>query len=238
MANSKLGQASARTIAEILQVDRAEIYRAMIKLEKLGLTQRCLTQPLTFRAIPITDATSILLQRETERRNKIEAELEKIIDNFREQNNVKPSQKDSQYRIIVGDKAEIREFLRDITETQTSRDSIFDWKLGLNVLRKHYDHIAKALKRGVKMRSIQNMPKGVNLPKDLQALMTMGSLEIKVASIVPNAGMSISDKERAAIIMLSKYSLKGIEVIRLKNPALVGLLQDYFEMKWQAATTL
>jgi sugar-specific transcriptional regulator TrmB len=67
LANAQLGQATAMAIGRNIQADRSEIYRALIKLEKLGLTQRNLTNPVTFAAIPIAEVVSILFQQNAEK---------------------------------------------------------------------------------------------------------------------------------------------------------------------------
>ena len=237
LANAQLGQTAAKAIAKKAQADRAEIYRALIKLEKLGLIQRCLTRPLTFRAAPITTAFSILLQRNAEKHEQIEAEAKKFIENFREQNNAKPREEGTHYRVTFGKNAEIREYLRDEEETQTSVDSIFDWKLSLSIIKRYPDIIMKSLERGVKSRQIAHISEDEEMPRIIQTLMKTGSLEIKSASIVPKVGITIRDKKMVAIVVLSDSSLNGIEVFRSKNPAIVKLLQDYFNMKWQVATT-
>lgn len=220
-----------------MQADRSEIYRAIIKLEQFGLTQRCLTHPLTFKAVPISEAFSLLLQRNAQKHNQIKAEAKKIIEKFIEQNNLKPRQEGTHYRVTFGKDAEIREYLRGTAETQKSVDVIFDWKLAISTSNNYSDALMNSLKRGVKARLIANIPEDEEIPRAIQTVVKTGSFEIKSASIVPKAGISIRDKKTVAIFALSNSSLKGVEVFRSKSPQIVELLQDYFDIKWQVATT-
>jgi sugar-specific transcriptional regulator TrmB len=75
----KLEYATARTCAKRLQIARAEIYRAIPILEKLGLIKRIITTPTTFKATQLTEGLSILLQRNIEKHNKIQAKADEFI---------------------------------------------------------------------------------------------------------------------------------------------------------------
>ena len=55
----KLGQTTVGACAKTMQIARAEIYRAISTLEKIGLVKRVIASPTIFRAIPIADGLSI-----------------------------------------------------------------------------------------------------------------------------------------------------------------------------------
>ncbi len=237
LANAQLGQATAAAIAKNVQADRAEIYRALIKLEKRGLTRRCITKPLTFRSVPITEAFSILLQQNAEKHNRIRDETEKFITKFREQNNETSNQENAQcYYLTSGLKAEDYEFKGELEQLQKSKDGIYDWKFLLSGINRHLEESKKALEKGVKIRDITCIPEGAKMPQIVQNLMEVGSFEVRSASTAPMAGIAILDKKLVQIISIPKGYLKEIEVLRSNDPAVVGLAQDYFDIKWQTAT--
>lgn len=205
-------------------------------MEKLGLTQRCITTPVTFRATPITEAFSILLQRNIEKHNKIQAKAEKIIKNFKEQNNEKPTIEDTQYRLTAGANAESHQYLRDMAEIQTSKDTIGDWKQALQWTDRHFEAVKQSSERGVKRRYITHIPEGEKIPQFIQNLMKMGSFKIKHATTLPKASIDILDKKSVHIITTPNSNLNDVKVLRINDPAVVELAQDYFDMKWKTAT--
>jgi sugar-specific transcriptional regulator TrmB len=231
------GTASAKTIAKHVQADRSEIYRAIIELEKIGLVQRYITNPVTFKAAPITEAFAILLQQKAEKHNQIQTEAEKFIKKFRELDSQELSREDSKYRVTSGSKVEDRELSRDLSKIQTSSDIIVSWRVRLFGLNRHFEQYKEALERGVKMRCITHIPENEETPPIIQILKETGHFEIKSASTNPKAGIDILDKKSVHIMTFPNGDVNEIEVLRSKNPALVELLQDYFDMKWQTATT-
>jgi sugar-specific transcriptional regulator TrmB len=235
IARFQSGQ-TAKLIAKTVPAASAEIYRAIIELEKLGLIQRYLTTPVTFKATDISETFSILLQRNAEKYSQIKIEAKEFIKKFKIQKDIIPSQENMQYCLTMGLKAESREFARDIKETQISRDIMTDWKLGLKWMNKHFEVIKQSLERGVKKRYLSNIPKNQKMPKIMQVLKKAGSFEVKSALTIPQAGIDIFDKKIVHIIM-PNYNMNDIRVLRLVDYNIGELAQEYFDMKWQSATT-
>jgi sugar-specific transcriptional regulator TrmB len=241
IALSKLEQATVKTIADTAQTARAEVYRAIPKLQKLGLIKKIITTPISFRATPLSEALTTLLQQNAEKHKETEKQAQKFLRNFQNHNIEKPSQENTQYHLTSGLEAESREFSRDLAETQTSSDVIFyDWRIVLYWFNRHFEVFKKALERGVKIRCITHVPEDEKMSQIIQTIQTLmkaGSFEVKSASTIPKGSIDILDKKSVHIIILPNDDLKQIEVLRSQNPAVVELAQDYFDMKWQSATT-
>jgi sugar-specific transcriptional regulator TrmB len=234
---SKLEQATVKTIATDAQMARAEVYRVIPELQKRGLIKKIITTPISFKAVPLSEGLSILLEQETEKHKEKLAKAEQFLQNFKNHNREKPSQEDASYSLTSGFKAENREFSKDFTELQTSSDGIFYWKAILFVMNLNFESYRKALTRGVKFRYIANIPEDEEMPQLIQTLKKTGSFELKSTSIPPRIGIDIHDKKNVHIITATKDDSNEIEVLRSRSLAIVALLQDYFDMKWQAATT-
>ncbi|MCW4028102.1 MAG: hypothetical protein NWE92_00435 [Candidatus Bathyarchaeota archaeon] len=235
VADWKKGQ-TVKTIAKNIPADRAEIYRALIKLEKIGLVQRYVTNPITFKATPINEAVAILLQQNAEKNKQLQAEAEQFIKEFKELIREELSVEETRYRLTVGTIGEAREFDKEMSKIKTSSDVILSWRVRLVGINRHFERFKDALERGVKMRCITYIPEGEEIPTIIQVLKQTGHFEIKTVSEEPEAGIEILDKKTAHIITFASGDLSGIEVLRSDNPALVKLLQDYFDLKWRSAT--
>ena len=62
MAINELEQAKVVTIAKTVETDRAEIYRVIPKLQEIGLIKKIVTTPVSYKAVPLSEGLSILLQ--------------------------------------------------------------------------------------------------------------------------------------------------------------------------------
>lgn len=235
MAISELEQAKVITIAKTAQTDRAEIYRVIPKLQNLGLIKKIVTTPVSYRAVPLSEGLSILLQRNAEKHKEIQAKAKKFLENF--DNKEKTNREDFQYTLTSGLKSVDREFVRHLKETKTSRDGIFRWDGILYMVNTYFKEHQKALERGVKIRYITHRPKGEKIPQAIQTLKKTGAFEIRNTTTKLKADIAIHDKKNFAIITSSNSNPNEMEALWSNNPAVAKLAQDYFELKWQSTTT-
>jgi sugar-specific transcriptional regulator TrmB len=233
---SKLEQATVKTIAIDAQMARAEVYRVIPELQKSGLIKKIITTPISYKAVQLSEGLSILLHEETEKHKEKLSNAEQFLQKFRNHNREKPSQENSKYYLTTGLKAVTREYLIDLQKTQESKEGIISWRAILHLVGRDFEYLEEALERGVKFRYITHIPEGEKMPQNIQTLKKTGSFEIKSASVIPKAELDIYDKKIVHIIIPGS-GVKEIEVLRSDNPAVVDLLQDYFDMKWQTATT-
>lgn len=236
MAISELEQAKVMTIAKTAQTDRAEIYRVIPKLQKLGLIKKIVTTPVSYKAVPLSEGLSILLQRNAEKHRKIQAKAKQFLENF--DNKEKADREDFQYSLTSGLKNIDREFVRHLKETKTSRDGILGWNDILYLVNTYFTDHRKALERGVKIRYITHKPKGAKIPQAIQTLKKTGTFEIRNTKTKLKAGVAIHDKKSFVVVTSSNSKPNEMEALLSNNPAVSKLAQDYFELKWQSTTKL
>jgi sugar-specific transcriptional regulator TrmB len=238
LAVAQLGSRQpVKSIEKSVPADRAEIYRAITKLEKLGLVRRYITNPVTFRAVLITEAFSILLQQNAEKNRLLQIESEEFTKEFREQICEEPEKDDSSFSVTLGLTVEHRQIAKDLAKIQTSLDAILNWRASICSLNDNFEQLKAALQRGVKMRRITSIPENAEIPPVIQILKQTGQFEIKSASTVPKAGIGIYDQKSLNIITFPSSDLDEIRVLRSRDSGLIELAQDYFDLKWQTATT-
>jgi len=232
----ELEQAKVVTIAKTVETDRAEIYRVIPKLQEIGLIKKILTTPVSYRAMPLSEGLSILLQQNAEKHKEIQAKAKQFLKNCN--NKEKTSREEFQYTLTSGLKGVDREFLRHLRGAKTSRDGIIGWDGILYTVNTYLEEHKKALERGVKIRYITNIPKGTKLPQVIQTLMKIGNFEIKNTDTKLQASIAIHDKKSFAIVTSSNSNPMEMEALWSNNPAVAKLAQDYFELKWQSTITL
>jgi sugar-specific transcriptional regulator TrmB len=221
IALSELEQATVKTIAKTAQMERSEVYRAIPKLQKFGLIKKIVTTPTVLRATPLSEGLTLLLQRNAEKHKEMRTKAEQFLLNLKH-NRQKSSQENSQYYLTLGQKPVERDYIRDLAETQTSKDCVLDWKSLLYVTNRFFEYIKETIERGVKIRYVTHIPEGTNMPQIIQTLTEMGSFEVKSASTVPKAGIDIFDKKIVHLVTSPTY-LEELEVLRSTNSEIVEL---------------
>ncbi|MEM3377729.1 MAG: helix-turn-helix domain-containing protein [Candidatus Bathyarchaeia archaeon] len=232
---AKLGQITVKEIAQDLQVARAEIYCAIPELQRRGLIQKIVSTPVTFKATPLSEGIAILLQQNLEKYKSIRKEAKQFLRQF-DQHKENRNQESAQYYLTLGLRTVSREYLRDLQNTREKKDCILEWKGIVDVVNRDFDYLEEALERGVKVRYITGIPKGEKMPQSIRLLTEKGFFKIKITANSPQAGLDIFDEEIVHFINVPNSNPKKIEVLRVHNPAIAKLAQDYFELKWQAAT--
>jgi sugar-specific transcriptional regulator TrmB len=238
LALFKLEQATVKTIAKTVQIDRAEIYRVTPRLQKLGLIKKVVTSPVSFRAIPPSEAISILLQLNAEKHKEIQAKAKHFLRNFRSKE--RKSREDFQYTVTSGMQGVQREFVKGLRETETCKDGIFLWSVILLTIESNFEDYEKALERGVKFRHITYITpeEKMEIPQKVRILQKKGSFEIRNTTSIPKAGVAIHDNKKIVIVTSPDNDMKELEVLQSNNPSVAELLQEHFELRWQTATKI
>src|SRR5208283_4200662 len=76
---SSSAAATASQISKISKLAREEIYRAMSKLQELGLVEIMVEAPTKYRAHPLSDGIHTLLNRKTEENKRLQEEAENLL---------------------------------------------------------------------------------------------------------------------------------------------------------------
>ena len=235
LAICKLGQTTVKTASKTVQTDRAEIYRVTPRLQKLGLIKKVLTSPVSFKAVPPSEAISILLQQNAEKHKEIQAKAKQFLRNFKNQE--RKIREDTQYTVTSGLQGVQREFLNGLRETETCKDGIFLWRVILMTIESSFEEYEKALERGVKFRHITNMTpeEEAEIPQKVRILQKKGSFEIRNTASIPKAGVAIHDHNKVVIVTVSGPDMKELDVLQSNNPSVAELLQEHFELRWKTA---
>jgi sugar-specific transcriptional regulator TrmB len=238
----RLGIASVGKIAKVSKVRREEIYRLLPKLEEMGLIERVLGTPTKIRAIPLEDALSILLKREQEEASKKISELvvktEKILRNFNvnKMKMIAEEEGDTQFSLIPEKSAILRRTADMIKNTQMEFDIITSRKKLTPFIPIFSELLKKAIKRGVKVRIITEMPEYEdNIPRIIEEQVSPDdSLELRYSETLPSHFM-ITDSKEARVTTSTDAHLAESPSLWTNNSSLIGLLQKSFEDSWHTS---
>ncbi len=231
LALSLLGKANISALSATAKMDRANVYRAMKQLRELKIVQVSITNPTTFEALPLNDAVQLLLEGKKNKYMNAALKAKKFLKKHR-QNCIKSENSiESQFILIPGGKLtlnKLEELSNSITETH---DGVLCLKDLQNRSDFFYSLFKKLLCKNVKIRIIVSCKKNEKLPKIFESLLNI-NFKIRITEKEPYDTFGIWDKKRVFLTVSSKISEPMTDGLFVDNFAVVGLIQEYFELKW------
>jgi sugar-specific transcriptional regulator TrmB len=236
LALVKSGNATIRIISKTSKVARQDLYRITSELQKLGLVERVIATPTTFKATELTEGVSILLQRMHKKENAARKKIRKLVQRYRDKSAKTQPQIEEPQFILVPEKEVIRRTRRNIENTQKSLDVITTFnRLKPGIF--NFDEVdKKALERGVKLRFITDKPEDENsLTEILKAVTKNPLFEIRYIHNPPLAAIAIYDKKTAVIAISASAAINEVPILMSNNPSLLAVVRSYFETMWSTA---
>jgi sugar-specific transcriptional regulator TrmB len=240
LALSSVGYSQTKIISKISHIARQDLYRIMASLEQLGLVEKMLRVPATYKATPIKEGVAILLQRKTEEYNNLQIETERLLNNF-QKSTFKPhplidDPQSSQF-VMVSEKKLLCKTLNeknivvkrslDVAGTwESTRAALFDAEL---------ENFKNALRRGVKIRWItETHEEDKSTFKTLHALQNNPLFEIRY--FVPPIPLQAAIYDEKELVMcIAIYPSPDITSICSDNSMLVRVASNYFEEVWNGS---
>ncbi len=230
------GFSTVRRISKVSDVARQDIYRIMTVLQSFGLVEKAVSLPVTFKAIPIKDAVSILMERRMKETCQLQAKTAKLIKNFKKISAEMTIPTEGPQFFLIPKQEVLLEAAREIKSANMSIDVIISLKRFLPWLSTSVELYEKALKRGVKIRLIINRPEDeTSLPEVVQDLKKNTSFKIKYLPTAPQANIRMYDKKLAYINTSATAGLAETPCYCTNNPSLIAIFRDYFEILWLTA---
>ena len=230
LALCRTEKASVRTISQIAQIDRSEVYRAVSGLQTIGLIEKIIDVPTKYRSMPLANSFSILLRHKKKEISEIESsvsklalEKEKIFENINAKNeNLILIPKTEPYLPKLKEKILLTKHSIDVLTTP-SRDKY---------IPVHKETI-QCLKKGVKMRVVTDDPENRAIfNKDFLSYKNYPSYSFRKTDEVIAAPLAILDKKEVFIFISDITDFLEATALISNNPRLVAIIQEYFNGLW------
>jgi sugar-specific transcriptional regulator TrmB len=232
LALAMLETADVKTISKASDIARQDIYRIMPTLQKLGLSEKILSQPTMYKATPIEEGLSILLQNRKEEYIELQKKTTSLINNF-QANNSKVALKEKGTQFVIT--SEITRFIKiHSKQTQNAQESIDVMIPVVNVpskIESEWSQIKRSLKRGVKIRLITPEPGENTPPTPWQDFMRNPFFEVKSLADPIRFGMHIFDKKEVTL----SVSEDILPSLWSNSSTIVELAASYFDEMWRKA---
>jgi sugar-specific transcriptional regulator TrmB len=226
---TKLGVATAKTIATTDNLDRANVYRVMAELQQLNLIEKMIAKPTKFKAVPINEGIQILLENREKEFKAIFTKTQEIIEKYKKSKiEIKPED-ECQFALIPDNKAIIRKIGEMKERCHESYDFIFCGRSFLETLDRVKIFLKELIKKGVTVRIIVCLNEGERLYKEY---LNLGkNLNLRYTFSEPSITLTVCDKKEA-LINTMMLAPTGEPSLWSNNPVIVNILQNYFNHRW------
>jgi sugar-specific transcriptional regulator TrmB len=228
------GRLTVKQLANEAGVDRANTYREILDLEKIGLVKKAIAMPCIFEAAPLRDATSILLDRKVSEFKEIEKATKELLEKFSHAGNAN-LQDDRDFVLVPAKAVFVNTAIRNISNTQVSNETITNLKRFSQGLSWAFEAHKEALKKGVKTRIIVERPVNEKaVSEEMYALMAYPNFQMKYV-LMPNVVLGACfDSAKVSILVDPTANVTDSASLRSNHRSLIMLFQNYFEDLWKS----
>lgn len=231
LALCHFGVSDAKTVSKYSSVPRQDIYRIMAGLQTLGLVERGISRPVTFKALPIDKGTAILLKRREELTNKLESNVTNIVAKFKSKKNQMIPLK-TEFIFIPQRDAIVEKIRNAIDKAKKSVDLVLSWERFKFGLYDFAEVLEKAKNSKVKFRFILEKPEKDEKTLAIELCRKNPYCEIKFLPNFPKTVMGIYDGKEIFVIVNPKARLPDSPALWSNSSSLMNAMQDYFNILW------
>ncbi|MCW3983590.1 MAG: hypothetical protein NWE96_06290 [Candidatus Bathyarchaeota archaeon] len=226
--------AEAKTIARNLNIAKCEVYRAISSLEKTGLIEKKLTIPSVYKAIPIREASKILLEKKTAEYKKLQEDAEKLVISLERSSTFDLDKENEQGIVLSEGKTVTKRLVNQLRTTEKSFESISTWNVCARMLCDWIDDFKWLTENGVNVRVLTDkLRKDELTPQFLLDLEKSQFFEIRYYKEPLSIKMAIRDKKEINVCF---YEKRGSPSMWSNNPIFAQLATKCFECMWNEAT--
>jgi sugar-specific transcriptional regulator TrmB len=226
---AKLGKADANSISKASNLARTDVYRVMLVLERLGLAEKIIDKKTKYKATPIKEGISILLENKKKRYVEIEKKSRLLLNSIHN-NDSQDSQADNQQFIITSESTLFRmKFEKSFSEAKTCEMMIP--AAGLKFTMFYFLQCIKtAINKGAKIRIITEKTEDAAIHKKLRSLEKNPLFEIRFADASRiNFAVTIFNGEEVNLCISPNSEIPSLFS---NNAQAVEEARMLFEAKW------
>jgi sugar-specific transcriptional regulator TrmB len=236
LALLRLGRGKASDVSRLSKVPRAEVYRVVDKLQKMGLIEATLERPVMFQPVRPDKLVEILLNNLTEKMAKLTEKRDKIISDLKPLEGKVEREERIYFCTIVGRRATLEKAIEMCNE---AKEEILYMVSGLGLRQVAVYGLLEAFQQrvsaGVRVRVISEIQES-NLR---ESKLFLNICELRHADQL-TARIMLVDHTQAMVGVSIKedLSLNVKEHIELwtNNPGFISIMDRFFQELWSNAT--
>jgi sugar-specific transcriptional regulator TrmB len=225
--------AGARAIYQRTDVPRAEVYRSLDELQKIGLIEKEIDTPYRFRAPPLELCVQILIAKKNQQHREFQKTAEGFLRKMRQQDQTKSQRIDYSIRMVQG-KRRIEQLLRSQHQAARKRVDVLStagrW---LQILEFCFDDYVDALEHDVEYRVFVEDSSGqLKNNERVRKLMAYPNFKLKVGGSPLKTNLAVFDAAEATINFFPSRPLKDSPLIVTNHPSFIQMCKDHFKIIW------
>jgi sugar-specific transcriptional regulator TrmB len=230
-------------ISKETKIRREDVYRAIPKLEQMGLVEKLLSTPTKIRGLPVQHALSNLIDVEQANVDKRIAELKvstaRFVNNYNKGKRTNGAKgEDSSFILLTQPNGIVVKASNMIAAAERKIDAVYAQKQLTQFIPVFSDPIKQATKRGVKARLISqgsiNDPSYKELLGQIMKryLPSSPNIEVRSAEAAVSHSLVIDHKEALSETSLENEYLTRNPSLWTNNKGFVALISLNFESVW------
>ena len=232
--------ATANELSSSSNIARQDVYQLLEQLHRISLVEKIVANPTEFRAIPMKEATAILLERRNQKTQALVKESEEFLVDFNKTEPLDRLHDNNHFVLIPKGEAVVHRVERSIKAAQkeilaiTPRREFSQWIFTFREVWR------QAIERGVRVRWItEKKPQTLELTSDPAfAFLDDPRFNLRVISEKPEKRVGIYDGKEVFIAVTRETNAGESGALWTDNLIVIHTLQDYFELKWQLASEI
>lgn len=232
------GCTTANEISNFSNIVRQDVYRLLDQLKRISLVEKIVANPAKYRAIPMREVTSILMERRNQKTRTLLKESKEFLDHFYTTEISSETSDDNQFVLIPKGEPIIRRVENSIKAAQDTIISITPWREFSQWTFTFHEQWQRAIERGVKVRWItERKPQNADSPPEpTSVFFNNPNFKLKIMPEKPKKRLGIYDGKELFIAITQEINAGESQALWTNNPMMIHILEDYFEMKWKLAT--
>ena len=234
------GRQTVETLSKTANIDRSNIYREILKLQKIGLVVKKVDTPSIFEALSLDNGIPLLLNYKKEEFEKTKKEAEDLLKKYKKSGLDNLNEiGDSEFILIPKKNAFRKSSIDNIRNAQVSNDTITSLKRLSQALPESFKSHKVALQNGVRTRMIIEKPQNKkSIGKLMWDLMTCPNFELRYTLEPLNVLGVCFDVKTVCILTDPSADIWNSPVLITNHQSFVTLFQNYFNNQWASATSV
>ncbi|MCW4010740.1 MAG: hypothetical protein NWF05_08995 [Candidatus Bathyarchaeota archaeon] len=232
LALEQTGTATAKTISKISSVPREKVYGVLVSLMEMGLISKVITAPTTYKAVPLNDAVTLLLERRLKDYMGLCEETTELLKDYKRKHIDDSLTETSKLVLMPNEKAIVNCLQTLVGNAEVSIDWVTTWKQ-LSKVSMYADELGKIKKKEVKFQTVVQNPDDQQLLQNIVGLIKLPCFQLRTIAFEPPAMIWVFDKKQVLISAKFEEEITEQSAIVTGNPAFVALANCYFENMWR-----
>ncbi|MCW3995933.1 MAG: hypothetical protein NWE98_07260 [Candidatus Bathyarchaeota archaeon] len=223
---------TVKAVSAFSNVARQDVYRILTELREHSLVEMVIGNPAMFMATPLPEAIDILVERKNEKTRSLFAEateLFKLIAKAKTGN----TQEEHPFVLVPKKEVAMRRVKRAIESCEKSILIATSWRELSQLLYVLHESWSRVLNCGVEVRWMVDKQEDLSLFTEATAnLLRYPNFKVMEEPSVAKAKFGICDGKELFIAIQDTPNAMDSPVLWTNNSALIYVVKDYFETKW------